>query len=183
MATVLKTVKTGDSLRGFESHALRSVMSQDIEDTVPELARTSAHHGCWASMKPRLGVARTAWPATRPGLGLHRTVAAVSERTTGWPAVSLCEMAEGPRKDGALIVGHHRQTPDSPPNYARFAHFCLGLFGDCGPPAAESAASGPQSPPPSAVMSQDVADTVNPHLGVLCEVVLPGQPGGLPVGW
>jgi hypothetical protein len=33
MAAVLKTASRGDLARGFESHALRLVMSQDIEDT------------------------------------------------------------------------------------------------------------------------------------------------------
>ena len=33
MAAVLKTASRGDLARGFESHALRFVISQDIEDT------------------------------------------------------------------------------------------------------------------------------------------------------
>src|SRR3954452_22082542 len=34
MAAVLKTAMAGDSHRGFESHALRPVISQDIGDTL-----------------------------------------------------------------------------------------------------------------------------------------------------
>ena len=43
MAAVLKTASRGDLARGFESHALRFLMSQDIQDTTLPLPQPVAY--------------------------------------------------------------------------------------------------------------------------------------------
>jgi hypothetical protein len=56
MAAVLKTASRGDLARGFESHALRTVMSQDIEDTANPHKGRGVFFG-------QLAFGRVAWAA------------------------------------------------------------------------------------------------------------------------